>query len=140
MKKVLVVGLNNFGKNIACTLANKCEVVAGDYQKEKLANVEANVRNVLLLDREKPEQLNELNYRHIDFVIVVFREDVFFSMAVIVVLKQLEAKNIYVCVENEDQEKMIALLGDVTIIRSDVQVTNAVMEKISSGPVATSNN
>lgn len=117
MKTFVVIGLSSFGKYLAQFLHERnFEVIAIDSNEERVEEVKPYVTKGIIGNAKDKETLQKIGVEDADGVIVTLGEKVDDSLLVIFHLKELEVKNLYVKVLNEDHAKIVNLIETSEII------------------------
>jgi trk system potassium uptake protein len=134
MKNYVLIGLNNFGVEIAKNLTDAgAEVTVIDRNREHVAKVSPAVKHALMIEHDDLSPLKELKLSVYDAVIVMVTEDVEFSLACLLVLNKLKVGNMLICTGDENQERLVALFGESTIIRIDKEIGHILTERLLTG-------
>lgn len=117
MKKFVVIGLGSFGINIAKALAeNGNEVLAIDYEMEKVNAIKDYVSEAIQADATKKEVLESLDLSDADAVIVSIGPTMEPSIFVVHYLKELKVKNVIAKALSEDHLKILEIVGADKVI------------------------
>lgn len=108
MKKVAVIGLNNFGMEIARELSRDgCSVTAVDKDKWKINKISGDVEKTVFFHTGEMWKSERLDFDQFDAMVLVMTEHMDLNLISLSLLHSLKIGNIIICVENNDQE-MIA--------------------------------
>ncbi len=117
MKKFVVIGLGSFGTNIARALAeNGNEVLAIDYEMEKVNAIKDFVTQAIQADATKKEVLESLDLTDTDGVIVSIGPNMEPSIFVVHYLKELKVENVIAKALSEDHLKILEIVGADKVI------------------------
>lgn len=107
MKKIGVIGLNNFGKEIAREFTScGARVLAIDKNEKKIDQISLDVDTTLLLNGLEISKLMKVKFDTYNAIGVVMAENMDLSIAVLILFTSLKINDVIICAENEDQEKM----------------------------------
>ncbi len=117
MKKFVVIGLGSFGTNIAKALSeNGNEVLAIDYEMEKVNAIKDFVAQAIQADATKKEVLESLDLTDTDGVIVSIGPNMEPSIFVVHYLKELKVENVIAKALSEDHLKILEIVGADKVI------------------------
>ncbi|HCK88165.1 MAG TPA: potassium transporter Trk [Erysipelotrichaceae bacterium] len=119
-KLYVVIGLGNFGKAIATTIANTgTDVIAIDNDPLLVQDLADIVPNVVCADSRDIEQLKEAGVQDADVVIVAMGSLLEVSVITILNLKELGIKNIIAKANNERYKYVLERIGADTVIQPE---------------------
>lgn len=131
MPKFILIGLNDFGFEIARTLtSNGAEVTAIDRNRKKIVNISPLISHSLLIQEEELSHFKGIDFENFDSIIVLLTEDAEYTLACLVSLKNLNVRNVLVCVESQKHEKLVSMFGDFQIVRFDKEIANLLSHKL----------
>ncbi|RMF70462.1 MAG: TrkA family potassium uptake protein [Calditrichaeota bacterium] len=117
MKSFAVIGLSTFGNYMAQFLAERgFDVVVIDSNESKVEKIKAIVKKGIIADASDKNTLQSLGLEHVDAVIVSLGQSIDASLLVLLYLKEIGVKEIYVKVLTEDHAKIVNLIGAAEII------------------------
>ena len=117
MKNYVVIGLGNFGMNIAKTLVeHDCEVLGIDSEKENVQKAMDFITHAIVGDASNRSVLRALAVKDFDAAIVSIGQEMGASILISMYLKELEIPKIIVRAISEDHEKILEQLGVDDII------------------------
>ncbi|MGQ9618479.1 MAG: potassium channel family protein [Candidatus Aminicenantia bacterium] len=117
MKKFVVIGLGSFGINIAKALSeNGNEVLAIDYEMEKVNAIKDYVAHAIQADATKKEVLEELDLKDSDAVIVSIGPNMEPSIFTVHYLKQLKVENVIAKALSEDHMRILEIVGANNVV------------------------
>lgn len=125
MKKFMVIGLGNFGFNIARSLmSNKCEVLGVDSDKEAVDRAKDYITHAVTGNPANKSVLQSLGIREYDGIIVSIGQEMTSSILISLYLKEAGAGRIIVRAISEDHEKILRHLGidDVVFPERDMAI------------------
>ena len=125
MKKFMVIGLGNFGFNIARSLmSSKCEVLGVDSDKEAVDRVKDYITHAIIGNPANKSVLQSLGIREYDGIIVSIGQEMTSSILIALYLKEAGAKRIIVRAISEDHEKILRHLGidDIVFPERDMAI------------------
>ncbi len=125
MKKYAIIGLGNFGLNIARSLMeNGCEVLGIDLMKETVDKAKDYLTHAIVANPSNKSILESMGISDYDGVIVSIGQEMASSILISLYLKELNAKKIIVRAISEDHEKILEKLGvdDVIFPEKDMAI------------------
>lgn len=112
MKKYMVIGLGNFGMNIAKSLVdNNCEVLGIDTDKETVDKAKVFLTHAIIGNPASKPVLESLGIHEYDGVILSIGQEMISSILIALYLKELKANKLIVRAISEDHEKILNKLG-----------------------------
>lgn len=133
MKRVIVIGLGVFGKNLVKTLfENGIEVVAIDKDKDAIQEVKDFCNKAILNDGTKREVMESIGIQEDDVVIISFGEDLASSTLITLHLKELNVKQIIVKAPNEDHKRVLERVGATQVIIPEKEMADKVAKSLVS--------
>lgn len=125
MKKFIVIGLGNFGFNIATTLmANDCEVLGMDIDRDLVQRAKDDLSHAIIGDATNKEVLESLAIRDFDGGIISLGQDMAASILIALYLREIGLPRVVVRAVSEDHGKILKMLGvsDVVFPERDMAV------------------
>jgi len=120
MAQYVVIGLGNFGSNLAVSLSKRGhEVLAIDSSAARVQEVKDQVTNAVIADAADRVVLAEFVRKDADAVIVSLGDKIESSCLVTFYLKEFGVRNIIVKVVNEVQGEIIKRVGATDIINPE---------------------
>ncbi len=117
MKQFVVLGLGNFGFNLATALTEEGnQVLAIDIDEKKIEEIKDRVTHAVVADATDKRILSELVSAHVDGVIVGLNGNMRSSMLAILYLKEMGIERIIVKAISDDHAKILKALGVTEII------------------------
>ncbi len=133
MKQFVVIGLGNFGFNVARALAEKNnQVLAIDISSERIDEIKDYVSDAVIADVKNVKVLNEFITKSVDAVIISIGQSMEASILVTHYLKERKVKRIIVKAINENHAKILELMGADEIILPEKDTACALARKLSS--------
>lgn len=133
MKRVIVVGLGNFGFNIAKDLyENGMEVVAIDKDKEVIQRIRDHSTKAILADGTNKEVMESIGIQEDDVIILSFGEDLAAATLVTLHLKEMKVKRILVKASNEDHKRVLEKVGATEVIIPEKEMAEKVARSLFS--------
>ncbi len=112
MKRVVVIGLGNFGMAVAESLAKKgVDVVAVDRRQELVDRVAQRAARAVMGDGTNEHVLREIGCRQADAGIVSTGDDITASILAVLALKDIGVPEIHVKVISEQHARVVEKLG-----------------------------
>ena len=133
MKSILLIGLGNFGQQVAAKLSElNHQVMAIDQQEERVNEVLPYVTNAQIGDSTNREFLCSLGINDYDVCIVTIASNFQNSLETTSLLKELGAKYVVSRAEREVQEKFLLRNGADEVINPEKQVAHWTAIRYSS--------
>jgi trk system potassium uptake protein len=123
MQKYAVIGLGNFGFNIAKSLKEYGSEVTGiDCDKEKILKARDYLNHAVSGDATDPSFLQTLAIKDLDGVVVSLGSDIGASVLITLTLKEMGVKRIIACAVSESHCMALEKLGvsDVVLPKRDI--------------------
>ena len=118
--RVAVLGLSDFGFHLACTLSELGDdVMAVDRDEERVQNVMRHVGKAIVADVADREALKDLGIRQMDVVAVDVGDRFEVSVLLTHYLRELGVPRVLVKVANEDQGRILSLIGANDIVQPE---------------------
>jgi trk system potassium uptake protein len=134
MKRIIVVGLGNFGAVIAARLYDTGQdVVAIDPRADVVDAIGRKVSRALVGDATRREVLEEAGARDADAAIVSTGEDLAASILTLLALRDLGVKQIYVKVRSADHARIADSLGAAESVFPERESAIALASRVTSG-------
>ena len=117
MAKFAVIGLGNFGFNVAKTLhENGDEVLGIDRHKDRAQKTQNHASQCIIADATDKSVLETAGLTDMDGVVVSLGENLSASILVTLFLKELAVENIIAKITSEDHGKALEKVGATTIV------------------------
>jgi trk system potassium uptake protein TrkA len=121
--RVAVLGLSDFGFHLACTLSELGDdVMAVDRDEDRVQNVMRHVGKAIVADVADREALKDLGIRQMDVVAVDVGERFETSVLLTHYLRELGVPRVLVKVANEDQGRILSLIGASDIVQPEREI------------------
>jgi trk system potassium uptake protein TrkA len=115
--KFAVIGLGNFGFNVAKTLyENGDEVLGIDRHKDRAQSTQIHASQCIIADATDKSVLETAGLTDMDGVVVSLGENLSASILVTLFLRELGVENIIVKIASEDHGKALERVGATTIV------------------------
>ncbi|MBU4495785.1 MAG: TrkA family potassium uptake protein [Acidobacteriota bacterium] len=127
--KFAVIGLGNFGFNVAKTLCEKgAEVMAIDKNKERLKDLQGFATHAVSMDAAVKENLEALGIQDMDVVVVSLGPEMEASILTVLYLAELGVERIVAMALTEDHAKILEAVGATKVIfpEKDMAVRTAI--------------
>ena len=112
MKRIVVIGLGNFGSAVAEALAGKGhDVIVVDHSQEAVDRIASRVARAVVADGTDPLVLAEVGCAKADAGVISTGDDITASMLATLALRDLEVANIYVKVISTPHARVIEKIG-----------------------------
>lgn len=123
MSQFVVIGLGNFGFNLAVALAEEGnQVLAIDIDEKKIEEIKERVTHAVIADATDKRILSEYVSPDVDAVIVGVNGSMRSSILVVLYLKDMGIKRIIVKAMNDDHAKILHALGATEIVYPEKDV------------------
>ncbi|MGA8264555.1 MAG: TrkA family potassium uptake protein [Ignavibacteriaceae bacterium] len=133
MKQFVVIGLGNFGFNVAKSLSSRGhQVLAIDIDKEKIDEIKDYVSEAIIADAKNAKVLNEFIHGTVDGVIVSIGQNMESSILTTHYLKERKIKQIIVKALNENHAKILSLMGADDMILPEKDMAISLAQRLSS--------
>lgn len=131
MKRFAVLGLGNFGSQLAHSLAQKgAEVLAVDVDEEAVLDVKDSVTQAVVANVSDKKALLSLNIDGFDCVIVSLGEKVGASILVAQFLKKAGVKEILVKAINEDHAEALQNVGATIVVFPERDIAKKIADSL----------
>ncbi len=133
MKQFVVIGLGNFGFNVAKALAKKNnQVLAIDIDNDRIDEIKDYVSDAIIADAKNIRVLNEFVTSSVDAVIISIGENMEASILATHYLKERKIKQIIVKAINENHAKILELMGADEVILPEKDIAFTLARRLSS--------
>lgn len=118
IKKVAVIGLGSFGKNLVKTLAKKknMEIIAIDLDPVRVNEIKHLATQPLIMDATVKENLKSVGIMDVDYAIVSSGPSLEPSILTVHILKELNIPHIIAKALSEDHERILHLIGATEVV------------------------
>jgi len=136
MKRIVVIGLGNFGSAVADTLARKGhDVIAVDKDQEAADRIANRVAKAVVGDGTEPDILSEVGARGADVAIISTGDDVTASVLAILAAQDLKIPEIYVKVISTPHARAVDKLGVTGTVFPERDTGQRLAESLGSAAV-----
>ncbi len=133
MKTMLVIGLGQFGRNLALELAQLGnEVLVIDENEERVEEIAPYVTGAQIGNCQEEAVLESLGVTNFDVCFVCVAGDFQASLEITSTLKELNARYIVSKAERDRQSNILSKIGADTVIHADMDMAQRVAAKYSS--------
>jgi trk system potassium uptake protein TrkA len=130
--KAIVIGLGNFGLNIATRLIkNNCEVLGIDSNREIIESVKDEVSHAICGNSSNKEVLESLNITDYDVAIIGIGQDMAASILISLYMKELGIPKIVARAISEDHGKVLTQLGINDVVFPEKDIAIKIANKLS---------
>lgn len=134
MKRIIVVGLGNFGAVIATRLHDLgLDVVAIDARPDAVDAIGHRVTRAAVGDATRREVLEEVGARGADAAVVSTGENLAASVLTLLSLRDVGVKEIYVKVRSDDHARIADALGATESVFPERESALALASRVTSG-------
>ena len=117
---IAVLGLEDFGFHLACTLSQLGDdIMAVDRDESRVQEIMRHVNKAVVADVADREALKDLGIRGMDVVAVDVGERFEISVLLTHYLQELGIPRILVKVANEDQGKILTMIGASDVVQPE---------------------
>lgn len=117
MKSFVIIGLGNFGYNVAVALSElQHEVLAIDQNEKRIDEIKDRVTNAIVADARDKKVLSDFINDGVDAVIVGLGDDITSSVLTVLHLKNMGIKNIVAKAVNSSHGKILESIGATEVI------------------------
>jgi trk system potassium uptake protein TrkA len=132
MKKYIVIGLGNFGFNIASMLVkNDCEVLGMDSDKDVVQKAKDFISQAIVGDGSDKEVLESLSLKDFDGAIISIGQDMASSILISLYLREIGLPRIVVRSISEDHGKILKMIGVSDIVFPERDIAIRVANKLA---------
>lgn len=136
MKSIAVVGLGQFGSQVAITLTQKgFSVVAVDESEESVMEIKDLVANAVILDATDEKAMRAVNVDGVDGAVVAIGSNVQSSLLATALLQRLGIEQIYVRAINQLQEGILRSMGIQQIVNIEEEMGKQLSNTLASGRI-----
>lgn len=122
-KQFAIIGLGAFGEAIALELMRLGHDVLGvDINEEKANRIADNVTQAVIADATDEEALKELDLQRFDAVAIAIGEDIEASVLCTMLVKSLEAKEVWVKAISDIHHRIVQKLGADRILQPEKEI------------------
>ncbi len=121
--RIAVLGLEDFGFHVACTLSELGDdVMAVDRNADKVQDIMRHVGKAMVADVADREALKDLGIRNMDVVVVDVGERFETSVLLTHYLRELGIPRVLVKAANADQGKILTLIGASDVVQPEREI------------------
>ena len=132
MKEYAVIGLGNFGFNIAKKLASiGNKVLAVDTNAEKVGEIKDFVNDAVIGDAKNKSFLQEFIDHTIDGVVISIGSNMVDSILAVHYLKNMKVSNIIVKANNEIHAELLKVMGVTDIIFPEKDIAEWIAQRLT---------
>ncbi len=133
MKRFLVIGLGQFGAELAKSLCEKgAEVIAIDKDMDLVENIKDSVTSAITLDSTDEDALRSLNLEHIDAAIVSIGEGWEASILTTAILKEMGIEPIIARRAGVIHGKILEKIGATRVISPEINIAGQLARSLIS--------
>lgn len=133
MRQFAIIGLGNFGLNVARTLYQKGhEVIGIDIDKNAVQRANEFTSQAIVADATNKEALAELGLKDVDVAVVALGERLDASILATLYLKELGVKEIIVKAISDDHAKVLEKIGATEVIFPERDMAIKAANRLSS--------
>ncbi len=132
MKKIIVVGLGNFGVTLAKQLeSNGCEVLGIDLLKENIENCKDYISHAVIGNAADKELMDALMINDFDSAVVGIGQDMNSSILISLYFIEIGIKNVITRALSPDHAKILEKIGVNEIINPEIEIAKKLANKLS---------
>ena len=134
MKHVAVIGLGQFGHQIAVNLTQQgYDVIAVDKDAEVVTEIKDLVTQAVILDSQDEKSMRAVNLDHVDIAVVAIGSNVQASLLTAALLQRMEINEIFVRAIEPLQESILNSMGIQHVINIEkdmgLQISNTIVSE-----------
>ena len=134
MKRFIVVGLGNFGMQLALKLHELGQdVIAIDSDPAVVDSIGPFVSRAVVADATRRSVLNEIGARDADAAVISTGDNLASSILALLALRDVGVKEIFVKVRSEDHARIADALGAAESIFPERESANALASRVTTG-------
>lgn len=134
MKRIIVVGLGNFGTNLAVRLQELGhDVIALDPRSEAVDAIGPKVSRALVADATQRPVLEEVGARDADAAVISTGDNLSASVLALLALKDIGVADIFVKVRSDDHARIADALGATESIFPERESALGLASRLTSG-------
>jgi len=131
MKQVCIIGLGQFGRHLARTLARmNCEVLAIDISDKAVAEIRDDVQQALITDVRNLDALKSSVSPDTDEVVITMGNNIEASVLCTLHLKKIGVKRIRAKASSEDHAAILKAVGATEIIFPEQETAERMAQRI----------
>jgi trk system potassium uptake protein TrkA len=131
MKQVSVIGLGQFGRYLATSLAGMgCDVLAIDNNEDAVSAIRDQVQQAIITDVRNQKALQSVISKEIDEVIVCFSENMEASILCVLHLHNIGVKYIRAKAANHDHEDILKAIGAHEVIFPEEETAKRIAQRV----------
>ena len=131
MKQFLVIGLGEFGREVARTLTSEgAEVIAVDLDMKKVEDIKDEVAQAVCLDATDEEALKSLRLEGIEAAVVAMGESKEAAILVTTILAELEVARIVTRAFDPLHGRILKRVGAERVIYPEIQIAQQVAKNL----------
>ena len=136
MKSIAVIGLGQFGSQVAISMTQKgFDVLAIDSDEEIVTELKDLVTTAVILDSTEEKAMRAVNIDSVDVAVVAIGSNVQASLLTAALLQRLEIDRIYVRAISRLQEGILESMGIKNILNIEAEMGAQLSRLLSSGNV-----
>jgi trk system potassium uptake protein len=133
MKRYLIVGLGQFGSELARALYIKgADVIAVDSEMEVIERIKNSVTSAVRMDATNEEALRALNLEELNAAVVAIGEDREASILVTAILKEMGVETIIARRAGELHGKILEKVGATRVISPEINIADQLARNLIS--------
>ena len=131
MKQYIVIGVGNFGANLAITLCEQgSQVLVIDQNKKKIDQIKDKVTHAVIADATDKDVLAELVKGSIDAVIVGLGDNMEANILTTLHLKDMKVKRIIAKATSEEHGKILRAIGVTEVVFPEKDVAIRIAKEL----------
>lgn len=132
MRQFAIIGLGEFGRSVALTLAQKgAQVIGIDKNEDVVRQLSDKLTDAVQADARDEKSLKALGIQDVDVAVVSIGEDLESSILITLTLKKLGVKEVIAKAVSENQAKVLEKIGADRVIQPEkdmgVRVANSLL-------------
>ncbi len=130
-KQICIIGLGQFGSELAKNLVSECEVLAIDIDEDIVNSISGGVHRALCLDARVFNSLASVVTADFDEAVVSMSESIETSVICTLHLKQIGVKHIWAKALNKDHSTILTAIGANEVIFPEAETAGRVAAHIT---------
>lgn len=131
-RQICVIGLGQFGSELARTAAENCEVLALDRDQKRVSAIADDVDRALIADARDVTVIHSIVPSHVDAAVVSLGQSVESSILCTLHLSKLKIKKIYAKASGEDHAEVLKAVGATDVIFPERETARRVAARLSN--------
>ena len=131
-KRIAIIGLGQFGAELARTLARDCEVLAIDHDESLIGEISEDVHRALSLDARDYGSLSSVVTRELDEVVVCMGGSIEASILCTLHLRRIGVERIRVRALSDDHASILLAIGATEVVFPERETAHRLAQQIQN--------